>query len=75
MSKEEAIELEGTVKEVLPNAHFTVLLENGHEILCHISGRMRKNNIRIMLEDSVTVEMSPYDLTKGRITYRVIGGR
>lgn len=68
--KEGAIQLEGTVKEVLPATMYRVELDNGHEILAHISGKMRKNFIRITNGDKVTVEMSPYDLTKGRITYR-----
>lgn len=66
----EVIEVEGTVLETLPNAMFKVELENGHVILAHISGRMRKNYIKILIGDKVTVEMTPYDLTKGRITYR-----
>ena len=66
----EAIRIEGEVKEVLPNTMFRVVLENGHEILAHISGKMRMNFIRILPGDKVTVEMSPYDLTKGRIVYR-----
>lgn len=70
MSKEGVIELEGTVKETLPNAQFKVELENGHEITAHVSGKIRMNYIRILPGDKVTVEMSPYDLTKGRITYR-----
>lgn len=70
MSKEDAIELEGTVVEALPNAMFQVELENGHKILAHISGKLRMNYIRIVPGDKVTVEMSPYDLTKGRITWR-----
>ncbi len=70
MSKADVIELEGEVAEVLPNTMFRVKLENGHEILAHISGKMRQFNIRILAGDSVTVEMTPYDLTKGRITYR-----
>ena len=68
--KEKAIELEGVVSEPLPNAMFKVKLDNGHEILAHISGKMRKYYIRILPGDKVKVEMSPYDLTKGRITYR-----
>jgi translation initiation factor IF-1 len=68
--KEKAIELEGIVQEPLPNAMFKVKLDNGHEILAHISGKMRKFYIRILPGDKVKVEMSPYDLTKGRITYR-----
>lgn len=70
MAKSDMIELEGEVVEVLPNTTFRVRLENDHEILAHISGRMRQFNIRILAGDKVTVEMTPYDLTKGRITYR-----
>lgn len=70
MSKETAIEMSGEVINALPNATFEVRFENGHEALCHISGKIRKNNIRILLGDTVTVELSPYDLTRGRITYR-----
>lgn len=70
MAKEEVIEIEGTVVETLPNATFKVELENGHSILAHVSGKIRKNYIRILPGDKVTVELSPYDLTKGRITYR-----
>jgi len=70
MAKEEAIEVEGTVTEALPNAMFRVKLENGHEVLAHISGRMRKHFIRILEGDRVTVELSPYDLNRGRIVYR-----
>lgn len=70
MSKKDLIELEGKVVEVLPNATFKVKLENGHEILAHISGKLRMNYIRILQGDRVTVELSPYDLTKGRITWR-----
>ena len=70
MAKGDAIELEGKVVEILPNTMFRVQLENGHEILAHISGKMRQFNIRILAGDAVTVEMTPYDLTKGRITYR-----
>ncbi|MEZ5930927.1 MAG: translation initiation factor IF-1 [Alphaproteobacteria bacterium] len=70
MAKEELIEFAGTVTEVLPNAMFRVQLENDHEILAHTSGRMRKNRIRVLTGDKVTVEMTPYDLSKGRITYR-----
>ncbi|WP_425386751.1 translation initiation factor IF-1 [Alloiococcus otitis] len=64
------IEVEGTILETLPNAMFKVELENGHEILAHVSGKIRMNYIRILPGDKVTVEMSPYDLSKGRITYR-----
>ena len=70
MAKEEPIRVEATVKEALPNARFRVVLENGHEILAHVSGRMRMHFIRILPGDTVTVEMSPYDLDKGRIVYR-----
>lgn len=70
MSKQDVIELEGTVKEALPNAMFIVTLENGHEILGHISGKLRMNFIRILPGDKVTVELSPYDLSRGRITWR-----
>ena len=70
MSKQDVIEVEGTVREALPNAQFKVELQNGHVILAHISGKLRMNFIRILPGDKVTVEMSPYDLTKGRITWR-----
>ena len=70
MSKEEVLELEGTFIEALPNAMFQVEFENGHRILAHISGKLRMNFIRILPGDKVTVEMSPYDLTRGRITWR-----
>ena len=70
MSKSDVIELEGTVIEALPNAMFLVELANGHRLLAHISGKLRMNFIRILPGDKVTVEMSPYDLTKGRITWR-----
>ena len=70
MAKEELIEFEGKVVELLPNAMFRVVLDNGHEILAHTSGRMRKNRIRILVADRVTVEMTPYDLTKGRVIKR-----
>lgn len=66
----DAIELQGTVKEVLPDTNFRIELENGHQVLAYISGRMRKNYIRILEGDRVTVELSPYDLKRGRITYR-----
>jgi len=69
-SKDGAIEIEGTVAEALPNAMFRVELTNGHKILAHISGKMRKNYIRILPGDRVIVELSPYDLTRGRIVYR-----
>jgi len=70
MTKEDAIEVEGTVVEPLPNAMFRVELENGHTVLAHVSGKMRMNFIRILPGDRVKVELSPYDLTRGRITYR-----
>ena len=70
MAKDDVIEIEGPIKETLPNAMFKVELENGHEILAHVSGKIRMHYIRILPGDRVTVEMSPYDLTKGRITYR-----
>jgi len=70
MAKEEAIQVEGTVVETLPNAMFRVELENGHKILAHVSGKMRMHFIKILPGDKVTVELSPYDLTRGRITYR-----
>ncbi|AFT67199.1 MAG: translation initiation factor IF-1 [Cycloclasticus sp.] len=71
MAKEDQIEMEGVVKDTLPNTMFRVELENGHIITAHISGKMRKHYIRILTGDRVKVEMTPYDLTKGRITYRV----
>jgi len=71
MPKDDAIQVEGTVLEPLPNAMFRVELPNGHKILAHISGKMRMNYIKILPGDKVTVEMTPYDLTRGRITYRV----
>ncbi len=70
MSKEDVIEIEGTVVEALPNAQFLVELPNKHQLLAHISGKLRMNFIRILPGDKVTVEISPYDLTKGRITWR-----
>lgn len=70
MAKEEAIQMEGKVVETLPNTMFRVELENGHKIIAHISGKMRKHYIRIMTGDDVTVELTPYDLEKGRIIYR-----
>lgn len=70
MSKEDHIEMEGTVIETLPNTMFRVQLENGHVVTAHISGRMRKHYIRILTGDKVKVELTPYDLSKGRITYR-----
>ena len=70
MAKEESIEMQGTVLETLPNTTFRVDLENGHIVKAHISGKMRKNYIRILTGDKVTVQITPYDLTKGRITFR-----
>jgi translation initiation factor IF-1 len=70
MSKEDQIEMEGVVADVLPNTMFRVKLENGHIVTCHISGRMRKHYIRILNGDKVRVELTPYDLSKGRITFR-----
>ena len=70
MAKEEAIEVEGTVSEALANTQFRVELENGHEVLAHVAGKMRKNFIRIVPGDRVKVEVSPYDLNRGRIVYR-----
>ncbi|ETE31184.1 translation initiation factor IF-1 [Xylella fastidiosa 32] len=71
MSKDDCIEFEGTVSETLPNTTFRIKLENGHEVTAHISGRMRKNYIRILTGDRVKIEMTAYDLTKGRIIYRM----
>ncbi len=70
MAEEKAIEMQGTVTEALPNAMFRVELENGHEVLCTLAGKMRKFRIRVLEGDAVTVELSPYDLERGRITYR-----
>ena len=70
MPKEDTIEFQGVVMELLPNAMFKVKLDNDHEILAHSSGKMRKNRIRVLAGDKVTVEMTPYDITKGRITFR-----
>ena len=70
MAKDDVIEIEGVVLEALPNAQFQVELPNGHKILAHVSGKMRMNYIRILPGDKVTVQLSPYDLTRGRITYR-----
>jgi translation initiation factor IF-1 len=70
LAKEDAIEVEGTITEALPNTQFRVDLENGHEVLAHISGKMRMHYIRILPGDRVKVELSPYDLSRGRITYR-----
>jgi translation initiation factor IF-1 len=70
MAKEDLIEVEGVIKEALPNARFKVELENGHEVLAHVSGKIRMHFIRILPGDKVKLELSPYDLSKGRITYR-----
>ena len=70
MAKEELLQFDGKVLELLPNAYFRVILENGHEIIAHTSGKMRKNRIRILAGDKVKVEMTPYDLTKGRVIHR-----
>ena len=70
VAKEDLIEMDGVVKEILPNATFRVELENGHEVLAHTAGKMRKFRIRVLAGDRVTIEMTPYDLTKGRITFR-----
>ena len=70
MAKEELLEFEGEITELLPNATFRIKLENGHEIIGHTAGKMRKNRIRVLAGDKVLVEMTPYDLSKGRITYR-----
>ena len=70
MAKEEQIQMSGTIIDTLPNTMFKVELENGHEIIAHISGKMRKNYIKILTGDAVKVELTPYDLTKGRITFR-----
>ena len=70
MSKEETIKMEGKVEELLPNMNFSVVLENGMRVIAHLSGKMRMRNIRVYAGDAVTVEMSPYDLTKARIVYR-----
>lgn len=70
MAKEDVIKLDGTVEELLPNMHFRVKLENGLEVIAHLCGKMRMKNIRVLAGDTVTVEMSPYDLSKARIVYR-----
>ncbi len=75
MPKEEQLEMRGKVMELLPNAMFRVELENGHEVLGHTAGRMRKNRIRVLVGDEVLCEITPYDLTKARITYRFMPGR
>lgn len=75
MAKEELIEMNGLVAEILPELRFRVNLDNGHQLIAYTSGRMKKNHIRILAGDRVTLEMSPYDLNKGRITFRHIEGR
>lgn len=75
MAKEEAISVEGTIIEPLPNAMFRVELDNGHRVLAHISGKMRMHYIKILPGDRVTIELSPYDLTRGRVTYRAKNGK
>lgn len=75
MAKEELIEMNGTVSEVLPDSRFRVTLENGHQLVAYTSGRMRKHHIRILAGDAVSLELSPYDLSKGRITFRHIERR
>ena len=75
MAKEDAIEVEGTIVEPLPNAMFQVELDNGHKVLAHISGKMRMHYIKILPGDRVTLELSPYDLTRGRVTFRAKGGK
>ncbi|MDP1656594.1 MAG: translation initiation factor IF-1 [Hylemonella sp.] len=75
MAKEELIEMAGVVKEVLPDTRFRVVLENGHELIAYSAGKMRKNHIRILAGDKVTLELSPYDLSKGRIKFRHLEGR
>lgn len=70
MAKRDAVEARGTIEELLPGAKFRVRLENGHEVIAHLSGRMRQFRIRLTVGDSIKVEMTPYDLTKGRVTYR-----
>ncbi|MDX9738197.1 MAG: translation initiation factor IF-1 [Azonexus sp.] len=75
MAKEDPIEMQGVVMEVLPDTRFRVTLDNGHMLVAYSGGKMRKNHIRVLAGDKVTLEMSPYDLTKGRITFRHIEGR
>ena len=75
MAKEEVLEVPGVVTELLPNATFRIKLENDHEIIAHTAGRMRKNRIRVLVGDEVLCELTPYDLTKARITYRFMPGR
>lgn len=75
MAKEELIEMQGTVHEVLPDSRFRVTLENGHELIAYAGGKMRKNHIRVLAGDNVSLELSPYDLSKGRITFRHLDRR
>lgn len=75
MAKEELIEMQGVVEEVLPDSRFRVMLENGHQLIAYTAGKMRKNHIRILAGDKITLELSPYDISKGRITFRHIEGR
>jgi translation initiation factor IF-1 len=75
MAKEELIEMSGMVNEVLPDSRFRVTLDNGHQLIAYTAGKMRKNHIRILAGDKVSLELSPYDLSKGRITFRHIAGR
>lgn len=75
MAKEELIEMSGVVAEILPDSRFLVTLENGHQLVAYTAGKMRKNNIRILAGDKVTLELSPYDVSKGRITFRHIENR
>jgi len=75
LAKEELLEMQGVVEDVLPDGRFRVQLENGHEMIAYTAGKMKKNHIRILLGDKVTLELSPYDLTKGRITFRHIENR
>lgn len=75
MAKEELIEMNGTVAEVLPDSRYRIDCDNGHKLIAYTSGKMRKNHIRILAGDRVTLEMSPYDLNKGRVTFRYIEGR
>jgi len=75
MAKEELIEMQGVVNEILPDSRFRVTLDNGHELIAYAGGKMRKNHIRVLAGDSVSLELSPYDLSKGRITFRHLGRR
>lgn len=75
MAKEELIEMQGVVAEVLPDSRFLVMMDNGHQLVAYTAGKMRKNHIRILAGDKVSLELSPYDLSKGRITFRHIEGR